>query len=154
MIEIVVENDVFTTSNTDIVDTKIYIKYDEYYFPSQTWSDFTFPVLEEWKENLIKIRNSEDVITKLYFHDGAFWLEVYKDKYMQLKIEGKSGGDKNKSDITLYCGYYEFINSLRNAMKSFLKVLDINNMHEGDFASIYQQTLLSIKELKQVLLHE
>ena len=154
MIEIVVGNDVFTASNTDIVDTKIYIKSNEYYFPSQTWSDYTFPVLEEWKENLIKIRNSEDIITKLYFHDGPFWLEVYKDRYMQLKIRCQSDRNKNESNITLYCGYYEFMNALRNAMKSFLKVLYINNIHDGDFASIYQQTLLSIKELKQVLLYE
>lgn len=33
MIEIIVEDDVYVTQNTHVVDTKIHIKYDEFCFP-------------------------------------------------------------------------------------------------------------------------
>lgn len=52
-LEIVIEDNVFVTTNKSIVDTRFYISYNDICFPSNKWTDFTFPILEEWKYNLI-----------------------------------------------------------------------------------------------------
>lgn len=148
--EIVVEDDIFLTDNLSAVDTKIHIMHNDYCFPSGTWTDFTFPILEEWKNNLIKVKNSSNTLVTLYFHDGAFWLEVYKYD-MELKVDCINDRTTKKIDLTFCCGYYEFLQAIFNAMKTFSKILYRNNLHEGDFASAYKQTILSVNEIKREL---
>ena len=151
--KIIVENDVFVTSNKCVVDTIVYISYSDRYFPSFEWTDFTFPILEEWKYDLLKIKNSSNILTSLYFHDGPFWMEVHKNE-LELKIDLINDRGKRKIEGTIFCSYYEFLNILYDAIKSFIKILYENNMNEGDFASIYEQSLLSKEELKLVLKHK
>ncbi|MDL2302523.1 hypothetical protein LJC58_09235 [Lachnospiraceae bacterium OttesenSCG-928-D06] len=151
MLEIVIEDDIFVTSNMHIVDTKIHLEYNGYYFPSDSWTDFTFPILEWWKNNLINARYADNYSFRLPFHDGPFWLEVFKDGNMELKIECVNDRSVRKTELTVYCGYYEFLQELYNAFKTFGKILYRNNMHEGDFHSVYKQTMSSIKELKEIL---
>ena len=145
-----IKNDVFVTSNKNVVDTIIYISHGNVYFPSFGWTDFTFPILEEWKYNLLKIKGGNDISTCLYFHDGPFWMEVYKNK-LELKIDLVNERKGRKIEGTILCGYYEFLNSIYDAMKMFVKVLYENGMHEGDFSSIYKQTMSSQRELKEIL---
>lgn len=85
----------------------------------------------------------------LYFHDGPFWLEVEKNENGELKIECICDRTIRKSELTIYCGYDEFLTCIYGALKAFLKVLYNNEMQEGRFASIYRQTVLSIKEIKK-----
>ena len=66
-LEIIVEDDLFITSNTNIIDTKIWITYNNKYFPFINWTDFTFPILEEWKNNLINIKDIKNTSTNLFF---------------------------------------------------------------------------------------
>lgn len=151
MIEIVIEDDVFITENKSIVDTKIHIKENGHCFPSEGWTDFTFPVLEWWKNNLISARYVNNHSFRLPFHDGPFWMEVFKGENMELKIECINDRSKRKTELTVYCGYYEFLQELYNAFKTFGKILYKNNMHEGDFHSVYEQTISSVKELKKFI---
>lgn len=151
MLEIIIEDDVFLTEDSDIVDTKIHIEYDNIYFPSSTWTDFTFPLLEHWKNNLISARHSDKFSFKLYFLDGSFWLDVYKDEKMGLKIEGINDKGRRKIEFTVYCLYFELLQELYKAFKTFAKVLYNNNLQEGSFSSVYKQTMLSISEIKEIL---
>lgn len=151
MIEIIIEDDVYVTNNTSVVDTKMYIKENEHYFPSEGWTDFTFPVLEWWKNSLISARYTNNHSFQLPFHEGPFWLEVFKGEDMELKIECINNRVITKTELTVYCGYYEFLQELYNAFKLFGKILYKNNMHEGEFHSVYQQTMSSINELKEIL---
>lgn len=150
-IKIVIDDDVFVTKNTNIVDTKLHIEAHGCCFPSEGWTDFTFPVLEWWKNNLISARYANSYLFQLPFHDGPFWLEVFKDENMELIIECINNRSAKKIEFTVYCGYYEFLQELYNAFKKFGKILYENNMHEGDFSSVYQQTMLSINELKEII---
>ena len=151
MIEIVIEDDIYITKNKNVVDTKIHIEENGRCFPSDGWTDFTFPILEWWKNNLISARYADNHSFQLPFCDGPFWLEVQKNENMELKIECVNDRTKRRTELTTYCGYYEFLQELYNAFKTFSKILYKNNMHEGDFSSIYRQTMLSVNELKEIL---
>ena len=151
MLNIEIEDDIFVTSNIHAVNTKIHIEYDGQCFPSATWTDFTFPILEEWKNNLIMASRSDSLQFNLFFQDGPFWLEVYKNDTMDLKINFINARTIKKSELTLYCGYDEFIKEIYRAFKTFAKILYKNKMNVGDFSSVYQQTMFSINELKEFI---
>jgi hypothetical protein len=72
MIKIVLQDDVYVTSNTHVVDTKIHIIHNDYCFPSDTRTDFTFPILEEWKNNLINARYSNNISFRLFLMMDPF----------------------------------------------------------------------------------
>lgn len=148
--KIIIEDDLYITDNINVVESKIYIKDNMFCFPNNKWTDFVFPMLEEWKTNLLNVRFSDNVSFKLYFHDGPFWLEVYKTSDNDLEIECINGRTNN-SEITIQCKYYEFLNCIYDAMKRFSKILFEHQMNKGKFESIYRQTLLSIRELKDIL---
>ena len=78
-------------------------------------------------------------------------MEVHKNENMELKIKCINDRTIRKIELTTYYGYYEFLQELYNAFKTFSKILYKNNMHEGDFSSIYRQTMLSVNELKEIL---
>lgn len=149
--KIIIEDDIFVTSNTHLVDTKIHLENDGHCFPSATWTDFTFPILEEWKYNLFAAKYSDNISFNLYFHDGSYWLEVYKNENMELEIKWINDRSIKEIELTTYCTYYEFMQELYNALKTFAKILYKNNMNQGDFSSVYEQTLVSINELKVIL---
>ena len=151
MLEIVLEDDVFVTEDVHLVDTKIHLKYNDYCFPNKMWTDFTFPILEEWKNNLIRARNLCNTSFLLYFHDGSYAIRVNKDDKMMLTVECIETCSTSNTELVFHCGYYEFLHVIYGAMKSFLKILFANNMQHGKFSSVYRQTLISIRELKVIL---
>lgn len=71
-LEIVIEDNVFVTTNKSIVDTRFYISCNDICFPSNKWTDFTFPILEEWKYNLIKVEKIDNVSFTLFFMMSHF----------------------------------------------------------------------------------
>lgn len=143
------EDDVFVTDNTHVVDTKIHIAFHNHCFPCDTWTDFTFPILEEWKMHLVQAKDRCDTSFQFYFHDGPFMMKVHKDHAMMLTVDCIR--DANKIEFTFNCGYYDFLRALYHAMKHFAKILFANNMNVGAFSSVYRQTLLSIDELKKLI---
>lgn len=86
-LEIVVDDNVFITSNTNVVNTGFYICLNGKLFPNEKWTDFTFPILEEWKNNLLQCQAQKKVHVKLYFHDGPYRMDVYKNDEMKLEIK-------------------------------------------------------------------
>jgi hypothetical protein len=70
---------------------------------------------------------------------------------MELKVECVNDRTTKKTELMIYCEYYEFLQAIYDALKTFVKILYKNNMHEGDFSSVYQQTMLSVNELKEIL---
>lgn len=151
MMKIVIEDDVFVTESASTVSTKMYISDNGNSFPNEKWTDFAFPVLEWWKNSTLSMEHSDNHVVVLPFEDGPFRLKVHKDEKMLLKIECINDRNVAKVELTIYCGYYEFLYALYNAFKTFGKVLYNNGMHRGAFSSVYQQTLLSIETLKTVL---
>lgn len=149
--QILVLDDIFVTQNVHVVSSHICLEYNNFYFPCEDWTDFAFPILEEWKNNLIQVLHSDNTYFNLYFHDGPFWLEVYKNENMELKIECISDRKVRKTELVIYCKYRELLEAIYNALKMFSKVLYKNGMHEGAFASVYEQTILSITEVRNFL---
>lgn len=149
--ELIIKDDIYVTSYTSVVNTTCYILYSGRSFPDNKWTDFVFPILEEWKYNLLKIEKLVNTLVYLYFHDGPFWLEVYKDDSMNLKIECINDRKEKYSEMTIYYGYYDFLKCIQNTLKSFIKILYKNNMNEKEFSGMYKQSIISKNEIEEVL---
>lgn len=100
---------------------------------------------------MISARYASNYSFQLLFYDGPFWLDIFKNESMELKIECINGRLGRKIEFTFYCEYYELLKELYNAFKTFGKILYKNKMYLGNFHSVYQQTILSINELKEIL---
>lgn len=151
---IVIEDNIFVTSYTSTVDTTFFIVYKNKAFPFEQWTDFTFPILEEWKCDMLNYKESSNAKFTLYFHDGPFWLEVFKDDKMELKIDCVNDRYKRRIEETIYCNYYDFLKIIYKSLKTFIKILYKNGMNVGAFSSVYEQLVLSQKELRAILKEE
>ena len=96
--------------SSDIIDCPLYIECEELSFPCKGWIDFAYPILEEWKYNLVKAKNSYEDRFMLYFHEGSYWMEIYK-KDTELKINFVMDKHTVKEYV---CDYYDLINVCEN----------------------------------------
>lgn len=150
-VSIVIDNDVFVTSYTENISTAFHIEIDGKAFPNDTWTDFSYPALELWKNELIKHESISNVSFTLYFFDGPFHLEVFKDSHMSLKIDCIDQRGSDTVVFTAKIGYYDFLQQVYTAMKVLSKIIYDNSLHEKGFTSNYNKTLSSITEVKTVL---
>jgi len=151
--KIVIEDDIFVTDNTHVVNTTFFLSYKNQKFPYDKWTDFTFPILEEWKYDLLRIKNAQNVITTMSFHDGPYWLNVHKDNKMNLKIECINDRKDRFVAFVIECKYCEFLESIYSTLKLFIKILYKNNMYIGAFDSVYKQSIISKNEIEEVLIN-
>lgn len=151
-LSIVIDYDIFVSDTSSNIVTTFFVDYQGKCFPDNQWTDFSEPVLSMWANVLLKSRYSDNIKLSLYFMDGPFRMDVFKDRNMQLTIDCiNARGTKEISECTITCDYYEFIEILHDAIKSFNYMLYKDGMIKGKFEPVYEQTIISMKELKEVL---
>jgi len=74
---ILTDKNTFEKNKRNIVG-ELYIKIDNFYFPSYGWSDIISSVLDMWMDNLISLIQSDrdDEIKELFFMDGPYYLRI------------------------------------------------------------------------------
>lgn len=151
-LEIVVDYEIFISDITASIITTFYIRHNNYCFPNEKWTDLTDSVLGMWLYSLIKLQYEEDVRFKLFFMDGPFRLDVAKDKNMQLTINCiNARGMQEISEYMILCNYYDYIIALYDAIKAFNHILYFEGLNTGKYKPIFNQTVIAMKELKQIL---
>ena len=151
------EEKYFLPNNHNEVFTELYLSAGDICFPNVGWSDFTDTVLQWWANELINIRHTINHSTKLYFKDGPFWLEVFKDDKMELRINCiNSRGNKDIVELTVECGYVEFLQVLLDAIKEFMYILHfsypdkkVEKFYQPHFTKLSSQLKDIITELMQ-----
>jgi len=151
MIKIIIENDIFVSNTSEIVNTVFYIDYQGTCFPDNQWTDFADTVLQWWAYALIKNKDLKDVNFDLYFMDGPYRLNVYKGANMDLTISCINSRVEDISELIIKCSYIEFMLALHDAFKSFSNILYCNKMHEGRFEPIYRQSIIIMNEIKEII---
>ena len=142
-------NDLFAS---DRVFTTIYICYQDKCFPDSKWNDFTNVILNTWLYNLLQVRHLGNHKFSLYFMDGPFRLDIFKDENMKLTIECVNArGVIEISEYTFVCDYVEILEALYDAFKSFAYMLSSKDAMIDKFESVFQQTIISMAELKEVI---
>jgi hypothetical protein len=150
-IRICVEDDIFVSSSTNQVDTILYFESNGRCFPSSSWTDFPNFILGTWSYSVIANRYSENTTFKLYFEDGPYRLDVFKDPNMNLKISCINFRYRELCEFIAECSYNEFVIELYRAAKSFNYILYKNGLSKGEFESDYNQTICIMRDLKKII---
>ena len=114
----------FLPDSTNEVFTELFICSSDTCFPCLGWTDFSSVVLQWWANELIKMRCLANYHAKLYFMDGPYRLEIFKDNKMGLEISCiNSRGQNEINELTVSCSYVEFLLALQQAINDFMQML-------------------------------
>lgn len=121
--KIIIENDPKYNKLGKSLFGKIYITSEGFNFPDEEWTDFIFPILGWWANELIAKRNTN---RQLLFMDGSFEMagEITRGKLHLLCRNSYSGEVLG----TVECGEDEFrknlLDGLRLCKKTFTQYGD------------------------------
>jgi hypothetical protein len=131
--------------------TVIYVETDEFCFPSNTWSDFTYTILQWWVTCMIDLKSRANATKELYFMDGDYRLDVYKDDKMGLVLKCiNARGAREVVEASIECSYVEFMHALLRAVKDFLYVLHFecqNERAERSIQPVFSRLARTIKDI-------
>lgn len=147
-----VGDNVEVSSISSLIDTVFFVEIYDVNFPDSLWTDCPCIVLEMWKTQLIAHENCERAKFKLYFFDGPYYLCLEKNKD-NVKIDFVDDHGKGKIVYSFEYKYFELFRSLHDAFKRLSYVLYKNGLHSGICKDDYEQTLISIEELKRKIGH-
>jgi hypothetical protein len=118
------EEKYFLPDRFNNVFTEFYLRFDNSCFPCVGWTDFPCIVLQWWANELLKMRYLEKYTAKLYFMDGPFRLELFKDEKMNLDVYGVNSRGKNEiKELIVKCNYYDFLQALLHAINDLIHTL-------------------------------
>jgi len=120
------ESDVIINNeSTPIVDTIFYVQVNGYCFPDNLWTDFTYPVLCMWTENLLRNKGRINTQYDLPFMDGPFRIAV-KQNGEDLFMEGINGRADNRVEFTFHCTASELFRELLRAFNKLERIILTN----------------------------
>lgn len=150
-LKIKIGDDIITSHATSNSVTTFYIVYQGTCFPDDHWTDITDSVLGIWTTHMLRnIGDSENKFT-LPFMDGPYRLDVVKDRDMQLIINCICFRHEDCIQYTIHCGYVDFLSALHQAFNDFNYILHKNGMNKGKYENVYNQTIISMRELKEAI---
>ena len=147
--KIVIKDNFFLSENDTNIFTGIYIDSMGVCFPDGQWTDFVEFILGTWLHNLLKEKNSINTKFSLYFMDGPYRLDVYKNSNMQLDINCISARDVDKIEHKFSCTYSVFLQELYSAIETFNQILYNKNMYKGEYENAYKQTIIFMEKIKE-----
>ena len=150
-IKISLDNEMFSSDNATDIVALLSISYDENYFPNSKWTDFVCSVLGMWAHTLQVNETLSNVNFSLYFMDGPYRLDAFKDENMWLILKCINSRSTDIVEYTFQCEYYEMVEALREAFKKITYILHSRRMHDGKHRLTYEQSLITAQKLKQIL---
>ena len=142
-------NDVIVNyESAPIVDTIFYVQVNGYCFPDNLWTDFTYPVLCMWAENLLRNKGRMNTQYDLPFMDGPFRIAV-KQNGEALLMEGINGRADNRVEFTFRCTASELFHELLSAFNRLESIILTNENFRNQ--GIKEIVLNSIGHYKEAI---
>ena len=117
------DNNVTVAKDGSYIFMPIHIESEEQSFPDNSWTDFAFPIIYQWAENLIKNINLPNSSYTLYFMDGPYCLNI-KQQRNKLKLVGVNF-NKQGSQFEMVCYYHEFLAEILKASRFLRRMIGI-----------------------------
>lgn len=115
--------------NSESIFTSFCFCVKEQSFPSSDWTDFAYPALCIWAENVLRLPREGRNKTALYFMDGPFLLDVAQHADL-LTISGKRLEPEATTEISVQCSREGFLRELLRALGCLNSIL--KNMPQLD----------------------
>jgi len=153
MLAIVMEydNKYYLSTSHNEVYTTIYLDVDGFCFPNERWFAFTSIILQWWINELVNLRYSENHASKLYFVDGPFRMDVFKDDNMGLLIKCiNSRGVNEIVELKIEYSYVEFLKVLLKATQDILYILHFtypDKQAERSFQPVFSRYAKTLRKI-------
>lgn len=119
--KIQLKNDVEYSKYANTLSTTFYVEHDGYVFPDRLWTDFTYPVLQDWGNTLLKHMDQPIASFELMFMDGPYTL--YRTKQAQ-KLEIKCVRfDTHDTEYTFSCEAAEMLQAVCGALTELINIV-------------------------------
>ena len=126
-----------------------YLEHDDFCFPDKEWTDFSQVLICTWTRAMLARRHKNNVKFSLYFMDGPYQLDMYKD-HEDLKVNCVSSGSrKDNSEFSFHCEYESFLSALYFAAESFGRLLLEKGSDIGEYKAAYDEISAKMKELEK-----
>lgn len=123
---VILEDDVFiSTKYSSIIDTHFYIRVNDCCFPDELWTDFSYPVVCMWAEELLRNRRRKKAHYSLPLMDGPFRIEVTQENN-KLLLEGINARGDEQTVFSFSCPVQDFLCELLRALNKIKKIVADN----------------------------
>lgn len=119
--KIQLKNDIERSKNSNTLSTTFYVEHDGYVFPDRLWTDFTYPVLQDWGDTLLKHMNQPITSFELMFMDGPYALYCTKQN-QKLEIEC-ARFDTHDTEYTFSCETTEMLQAVCCALTNLINII-------------------------------
>jgi len=129
----IADNDIFIDNSLSaIIDTPFYVQINNFCFPDCLWTDFSYPVICVWAENLLRNRGRINTHYTLPFMDGPYWIDVTQNGN-NLLLKGINERKDKKIEFISSCTVASVLHELLRAInKSERIVLDNEKLIERE----------------------
>lgn len=124
------EDAIISSGPSPVVDTSFCVLSNGEFFPDNAWTDYAFPVLCMWAENVLRNRGRGKTTYALDFMDGPYRIEV-RQCHENLILEGINSRAKKRVEFTARTTCQNLLNELLGAFKVLNKIL-IDNIDNLD----------------------
>ena len=149
--KIIIGGDFVSSSMGENIFAEIHIETHGISFPDNQWTDFVETILGTWLYNLLDVKNKENIEFTLFFMDGPFWLDVYKDHQMNLSVRCVNNRYDEEVEAVFCCTYVEFLKELHRAFSQFKTYLYKKKKVEVRYESAYKQAILSLHSISDTI---
>lgn len=130
-----------------IIDTDFCLQHSNGCFPDDQWTDFVYPVLSMWTEEVVKNKGRRQAQYTLPFMDGPFWVQV-KQHGRYLQIKGINGRKKPYVEFSCDCYYEELLEELLRSFNKLEKLIYLNDtFFDSNSVNSVQRTITYYKDL-------
>lgn len=125
--QIVITDDIVIHSNAStMIDSVFYLRTENNVFPHEDWTDFSYPLLNMWCEDLMRMSPDQHEVCILPFMDGPYWLEVKRDGALY-SFQGCSSRNDFKAGFAFRCSLEQFLLEILASYRRLVEILFQNN---------------------------
>ena len=140
--------DEITPSDGELL-SQFWVAGDDFAFPSADWSEFVYPLLCTWSDELLNHQNSPSARYTLYYWTGPYRIEIGQDGHKQLELKFTKDG---KCRHTATLSYENFAEMLYAALRRTRALLYENQLTEtAEYQFALQKISDRMRALKNVM---
>ncbi len=111
--------------NGSIIDTGFCVKVVDFFFPHEDWTDYAYPLLGMWAENVICNIGRQSSRYSLFFMDGSYRINVIQ-RGVSLLLSGIDDRNPEQIVFSYQCTTYELLKSIMEGFFALEKTINTN----------------------------
>ena len=114
--------------------SQFWVAGDNFAFPSTDWSEFVYPLLCTWSDELLNHQNSPSARYTLYYWTGPYRIVIGQDEHKQLDLKFTKDGKCRHTATLSYENFAELFYAALQRIRALLYENQLTERAEYQFA--------------------